>query len=215
VNPGEIHTGFSPHESGWTYRVFYPDAALVQKAAGEVSKHGGGLPHFPSPVIKDPLLSSHILSFLENVEDSDVLLEKESLLLSVLGKMIQRHAHKREAPPLVGEKKSLVVKTILEYLDANFTENIALSELSSIANVSQFHLLRLFQAAVGLPPHAYLIQKRIDYARALLSRRLPLSEVALEAGFADQSHFTRRFKKIVGVTPGRYRRNRNSVQESN
>lgn len=215
VNPGEVHTGFSPHESGWTYRVFYPDATFLQKVAREISEHTGQLPHFPSPVIKDPHLSSRILSFLKTIGDSDVSLEKESLLLSVLAQMIQRHANKREDPPLVRKKKGPAVKRALEYLDANFTENVALSELSNIANVSQFHLLRLFRATVGLPPHAYLIQKRIDYARGLLSQCLPISEVALEAGFADQSHFTRRFKKIVGVTPGRYCRNSNSVQESN
>jgi len=214
VNPGEVHTGFSPHESGWTYRVFYPDAALLQKVAKEVSTHGKCLPHFPSPVIKDPFLSSRILSLLKIIEDSDVLLEKESLLLSVLGQMIHRHAHQREDPPLAGIRKRSAVKTVLEYLDANFTENITLGELSNMADVSRFHLLRLFRATVGLPPHAYLIQKRIDYARALLSRRLPLSEIALETGFSDQSHFTRRFKDVVGVTPGRYCRKSNSVQES-
>lgn len=215
VNPGEVHTGFSPHERGWTYRVFYPGARHLLKAEGEVSERAGRLPHFPSPVIRDPDLSRRILCLLKTIEDSDVSLEKESHLLSVLSQMIQRHADiKKESLP-VGKKHGPAVKTALEYLDAKFTENVTLSELSDIANVSQFHLLRVFRATVGLPPHAYLIQKRIDYARDLLSRGLPISHVALEAGFSDQSHFTRRFKKIVGITPGRYRRNSNFVQEIN
>ena len=183
--------------------------------AREVSTHGEELPHFPSPVIKDPHLSSRILSCLLTIDGSDVLLEKESLLLSVLGQMIERrHAHKKENPPFERIGKVPAVKRILEYLDANFTLNVTLTELSRMANISRYHLLRLFRAAVGLPPHAYLIQKRIDYARRLLSQSLPLAEVALEAGFADQSHFARRFKEIVGITPGQYRRNRNPVQES-
>ncbi|MEW6665176.1 MAG: helix-turn-helix domain-containing protein [Thermodesulfobacteriota bacterium] len=84
-----------------------------------------------------------------------------------------------------------------------------------MANLSEFHLLRSFRAVVGLPPHAYLIQRRIDYARSHLSRRLPIVQVGLETGFTDQSHFTRWFKKIVGITPGQYRRHSNSVQERN
>jgi AraC-like DNA-binding protein len=104
-------------------------------------------------------------------------------------------------------------KRSLEYLDAHFLENVTLSELSDIAGLSVFHFLRLFRATAGLPPHAYLIQRRIDYARGLLSQGFPIVHVGLEAGFADQSHFTRWFMKIVGVTPGHYRRASNSVQE--
>lgn len=215
VNPGEVHTGFSPHECGWTYRVFYPDAALLERVAREASVHVGELPHFPSPVIRDRHLASRILAFLKAVEDSDVSLEKESLLFSVLEQMVRRHADARDGKPVGRHKEKRAVKTALEYLDAHFVDNVRLSELSSMANLSEFHLLRLFRAVVGLPPHAYLIQKRIDYARSLLSRQLPILQVGLETGFTDQSHFTRWFKKIVGITPGQYRRHSNSVQEMN
>ena len=212
VNPGEVHTGFSPHGYGWTYRVFYPDAILLQKIAREVSIHTGQLPHFPCPVIKDQHLSARILSFLKTIEESDISLERESLLLSVLERMIRRHADMRDSPPIGRTNKGHPIKMALEYLDTHFRENVTLSQLSEIVNLSKFHLLRLFQAAVGFPPHAYLIQKRIDYAKGLLLQDLPIVQVALEAGFVDQSHFTRRFKKIFGITPGQYCHNSNSVQ---
>jgi AraC-like DNA-binding protein len=215
INPGEVHTGYSPDESGWTYRVFYPDAALLSKVARELSTHPPGLPHFPFPVIKDRRLASHIHSFLKTLEDSNVSLERESLLLSVLAQMIRRHGDTKDNRLVGRQKGGRAVKTALEYLDAYFADNITLSELSDMANMSEFHLLRLFRAAVGLPPHAYLIQKRIDYARGLLSQGLPIVQAGLESGFVDQSHFTRWFKKIVGITPGQYRRTSNSVQESN
>jgi len=66
-------------------------------------------------------------------------------------------------------------------------------------------MIRSFRKATGLPPHAYLRQLRVERARELLFRRMPLAEVALAAGFADQAHFTRTFKQITGTTPGRYR----------
>jgi AraC-like DNA-binding protein len=215
VNPGEVHTGFSPGESGWTYRVFYPDAALLSRVAGELSPRSPELPYFPSPVIKDRRLASHIFSFLKALEDSNVSLERESLLLSVVAQMIQRHGGTKENKLAGRQDGGRAVKTALEYLDAYFADNVTLSELSDMANMSEFHLLRLFRAAVGLPPHAYLIQKRIDYARSLLSQGLPIVQAGLESGFVDQSHFTRWFKKIVGITPGQYRRKSNSIQESN
>ena len=212
VNPGEVHTGFSPAASGWTYRVFYPDPGLLGRVAAQILPRAGELPHFSSPVITDAALALDILSFLRTLESSDLSLERQSRLLSVLAHMISRHADRKAGPP-AREGGHGAIKTSLEYLDSRFTENVTLSELSHAAGLSEFHLLRLFRAAVGLPPHAYLIQKRIDHSRHLLSEGLPIAEVSLESGFADQSHFTRAFTKIVGVTPGRYRRNSNSVQD--
>jgi AraC-like DNA-binding protein len=126
--------------------------------------------------------------------------------------MISRHADRKAGTPAARGAHGAVT-TSLEYLDSRFTENVTLSELSRAAGLSEFHLLRIFRAAVGLPPHAYLIQKRIDHARQLLSQGLPITRVSLDTGFADQSHFTRAFTKIVGVTPGRYRHNSNCVQD--
>ncbi|MBP7526374.1 MAG: AraC family transcriptional regulator [Syntrophorhabdaceae bacterium] len=212
VNPGEVHTGFSPTATGWTYRVFYPDSGLLARIAAHILPHARELPHFSSPVIRDAPLALDILSFLRTLECSDLSLERQSRLLSLLAHMISRHADRKAGAP-ARQGAPGAVKTSLEYLDSRFTENVTLYELSRAAGLSEFHLLRLFRAAVGLPPHAYLIQKRIDHARRLLSEGLPITEVSLETGFADQSHFTRAFTRIVGVTPGRYRRNSNSVQD--
>jgi len=212
INPGEVHTGFSPHPSGWTYHVFYPEASLLEKVASEILPRAGGLPHFSSPVIKDPFLAACILSFLDALDLSDITVEREARLYSVLAHMISRHADGRQAYPGGHRGETAAVKALLEYLDDRFTENVTLRELSAITNLSEFHLLRTFRATVGLPPHAYVIQKRVNHARRLLSRGLAITDVSLEAGFADQSHFTRVFKKIVGVTPGRYRPS-NPVQD--
>lgn len=213
INPGEVHTGFSPHPSGWTYRVFYPEPSLLETVASQLLPREHGLPHFSSPVIKDRLLSTAVLSFLRVLDLSDVTIERESLLYAVIAQMISRHAD-RKGPmsPVPRHAERPVVKTLLEYLHHHFTDNVTLRELSDVAALSEFHLLRLFRSAVGLPPHAYIIQKRVDHARRLLLTGLPIAHVGIEAGFADQSHFTRAFKRIVGVTPGCYRSS-NSVQD--
>jgi AraC-like DNA-binding protein len=81
---------------------------------------------------------------------------------------------------------------------------VDLDTLAREAGLSRFHLLRAFKQRYGLPPHAYQVRVRIAKALRLLRKRLPAAQVAVECGFTDQSHFTRHFKQVMGVTPGRY-----------
>ncbi len=87
-----------------------------------------------------------------------------------------------------------------------FTQAISLGELAAEVGLSKFHLLRLFREEVGTTPHAYQLHLRISRAREMLDARAPAAEVALVCGFADQAHFTRAFKRIVGYTPGAFRK---------
>jgi AraC-like DNA-binding protein len=81
---------------------------------------------------------------------------------------------------------------------------VTLQALSRSAGLSAFHLCRVFREAVGMTPHAYQTQVRVRHAKSLLRAGLPITLVAAEAGFYDQAHLTRHFKRIVGLTPGRY-----------
>ena len=92
---------------------------------------------------------------------------------------------------------------VLAYVDEYLDADLSLEELAGLAHLSPFHFARLFKNSTGLPPHQYVIARRVARAMELLRRRdiLLLAEVAVEAGFADQSHFTRHFKRLVGVTP--------------
>jgi AraC-like DNA-binding protein len=91
-------------------------------------------------------------------------------------------------------------------IQERFDQMISLSTLADEVGLSKFHLLRLFREEVGATPHAYQLHLRIARARELLDARASAAEVALACGFADQAHFTRTFKRIVGFTPGRFRR---------
>jgi AraC family transcriptional regulator len=96
-----------------------------------------------------------------------------------------------------------VIEYIEEYLDAGLT----LEQLAAAAHLSVYHFARQFKVATGLPPHQYVILRRVERAKQLLQqdRDLSLAEVAAHAGFSDQSQFSRHFKRIVGVTPGQFR----------
>ena len=93
---------------------------------------------------------------------------------------------------------------VREYLRTHTTKSVSLAELASLACLSKYHFLRLFTRTHGVSPHGYQMRLRLDLACQLIAAAQPLSFVAYEAGFADQSHLTRRFKGAFGVTPGAY-----------
>ena len=94
-----------------------------------------------------------------------------------------------------------------EYIDTNLTGDATLDEIAQRVGLSAKHFARAFRQSTGVPPHRWLLQRRIERARELLEAGdLPLAEIALLCGFADQSHFTVTFKKATGLTPGAYRR---------
>jgi len=96
------------------------------------------------------------------------------------------------------------LKNIVEFMRARFSEDISLNNLAEIAKCTSYHVIRLFRKQVGMSPHAYLVQLRLEKARELIDSGQSLADAALLAGFSDQSHLTRRFKKRYGLTPGLY-----------
>jgi len=95
---------------------------------------------------------------------------------------------------------------VLEYIVTHLNENITNDALAEVAGLSVCHFARMFKQTVGVSPHRYVLQCRIEWARELLAgTEMPLSEIAIVTGFSDQSHYTRWFREIIGVTPGSYR----------
>src|SRR5258706_3822998 len=96
------------------------------------------------------------------------------------------------------------VRRAMDYLRTRLAESITLDDLATNAALDKFHLCRAFRAQIGMPPHAYLTQLRIQRARQLLSQGVRASELAPRVGLYDQSQLTRHFRRIVGTTPAAY-----------
>jgi AraC-like DNA-binding protein len=203
INPGEMHTGEAASEHGWMYRMLYPDISLLQRAASEMAGKPQDIPFFPSPVVDDPALAAQMLQLHAALESSPSALERDSRFLWVLAQLVRRHADSHASPPPIRGQQTWV-QHVRAYLEDHYAENVSLEQLAAFVNVSPFHLLRVFRDVVGLPPHNYLTQVRIRRARQLLQASVRPAEVALAVGFTDQSHLTRHFKALVGVTPARY-----------
>jgi AraC family transcriptional regulator len=99
------------------------------------------------------------------------------------------------------------LRAVVEYVEEHLDASPSLDQLAAVARLSAYHFARQFKAATGLPPHQYVILRRVERAKHLLQggTGLSLAEVAARAGFSDQSQFSRHFKRIVGATPGRFR----------
>lgn len=94
------------------------------------------------------------------------------------------------------------LQKVKEYINANLHQDLKLTDLAAISQISPYHFLRLFKQSLGITPHQYILQCRIEQAKYLLQHtELSIAEVANRVGFCDQSHLTRYFKRIVGVTP--------------
>jgi transcriptional regulator GlxA family with amidase domain len=98
------------------------------------------------------------------------------------------------------------LRRVREHIDANIKQRISVKALAKLANLSVWYFVRAFKQSVGVTPHNYLIRRRVERTSELLSgTELSLSEIALAAGFADQSHCARRFRQHVGMSPREYR----------
>jgi len=205
INPLEVHTGRSAGKVPLVYRSMYPPVELLLEVAAELEGYNGDLPIFSSNVICDSSLAKYMLQAHYLLEQGGDPLELHSLLLSALSKLILRHADKckfYDFKPITNG--SAPVRRAKEYLLENFSKNVTLELLAQVSGVSPFHLLRVFRSAFGLPPYEFLVNLRVERAKQLLTIGYPIAQVAFETGFYDQSHLTRHFKHIVGVTPGQY-----------
>jgi AraC family transcriptional regulator len=132
-----------------------------------------------------------------------------SSLANVLAVHLLRHvlAPRRPARGPDGALPRGRLRTVAAYVEAHLDAGPSLGEMAAVARLSPYHFARQFKAATGLPPHQYVIARRVERARQLLQRDrdLPLAEVAACAGFSDQSQLTHHFRRLVGVTPGRFR----------
>jgi len=204
INPDEVHTGSKAHEQGWWYRGFYPAPAQVQGVLAELELADRGMPSFGASVLQD-LELHQVFGRLHRLLDGEACaLQQQTAWREAILLLFQRHARIPQAREPGAEPRAVALAK--ELLAARLGEPPSLEELATLVHLSPFHFARVFRRATGLPPHAWLKQRRLEQARALLRSGCAPLQVALQLGFSDQSHLTRQFKQSYGVSPGEYRR---------
>ena len=157
--------------------------------------------------LKDGVIATRMRALQTELESPGLLrrLYVESLSCEIAACLVRKHA----AKPVAQQRGGLSprrLREVKEYIDANLANEITLDDLAIVAGVSKAHFCRAFQKSVGVVSHRYIVRQRIEFAKRLLvDSESPIAEVALAAGFGDQSHFTKHFRYLVGTTPWRFR----------
>jgi AraC-like DNA-binding protein len=203
INPDELHTGSKAHEQGWRYRGFYPSNAQVSGVLAELDLGLHGMPAFTCSVVHDELLHRQFLALHQLFDQQTSALHLQVAWREAILQLFQRHA--RLPDGRVPGHEPHAVRHAKELMNSQLAIPPSLEQLAQAVGLSPFHFARVFRRATGLPPHTWLMQRRLEQARALLKRGCAPLSVAMQLGFADQSHLNRQFKQAYGVAPGQYR----------
>jgi len=205
VTPDEAHSVEPAGDAGFAYWCLYPTVERVRQAAEAVAGKRLSRTLALPAVIEDAPAARLVCALFEAEAAGAPRLAREAQLLALLARVVVRHATDPVTPSARPAHAAALARA-RDYLAAHCSENVSLGRLSAATGLDPYALLRGFSRAYGLPPHSWLLQERVRRAQALLRAGGAPAEVAAEVGFSDQSHLTRCFKRILGVTPGRYRR---------
>jgi AraC-like DNA-binding protein len=201
--PGEVHENWVDGESGISFCGVYVDTAALGRVSRQIAGRELTIPVFRDRFVRDKLVGQRFLAMHLAAERRRSRLEQDELLLKFLHAFLSRCSAEGAVEAPIGCERS-AVRRAREYIEANFNESISLAKLGELTDLSPFYLHRVFCEEIGMPPHAYQTQVRINRAKQMLRQRYSLAAVAVSTGFADQSHLTRHFQRLVGVTPGRF-----------
>lgn len=198
LHPGEVHSNATIGADELRYEVLYiPEATLLRYFGADAPAEV----RFDTPVVRDAALH-RVVSRTHAILAAPAAgrLAQES----AMGDLALRIGVRSTAAPATHGAAPVAIDRARRYIDDNVFDNFGLYDLSQVTGLSAFHLVRTFKRAVGLSPLAYRNQRRIVAARQRLLDGEATAQVALDLGFADQSHFTRHFQRLVGVSPQRY-----------
>jgi AraC-like DNA-binding protein len=193
--PHVPHDGRAATPDGFRKRVLYLDLDVL---GPELAGRAVDAPELPDPVLRDRVSRLH-----RALSEPGEALQAESRLALVADRL---RRHLLDRPNATVPRDPGLADRLRALLDASVPSGLSLRDASLLLGVSPAHLVRTFTAAYGLPPHRYLTGRRVDLARRLLLDGTPAAEVAVAAGFHDQSHLHRHFTHLLGTTPGRYLR---------
>ena len=199
--PDEVHDGRAGTDGGFGYRIVYVEPARLAEALRVLRGGPGPLPFVSEAVSANPSLARAVEDAFRGSLDS---LSADSIVVDLAQALLG--AGRDDARPAVSRRVDVAaVERARQLLDGQRTRAVRSSELEAITGLTRYELARQFRTTLGTSPHRYLLMRRLALARDLIHAARPLVDVACEAGFADQAHFTRVFRSAFGLTPARYR----------
>jgi AraC-like DNA-binding protein len=200
LHPDEAHDGRAGGEDGFGYRIVYVEPDRIAAAVRAIRGRAAPLPFAREPVSRNPKLARAVAAAFRAGPEPLAL---DALVLRLAEGLSEDDGGQSAATPRRLDHAAL--DRARAFLDGR-RAIVRSMELEAVTGLSRYELARQFRARYGTSPYRYSLLRRLDFARGRLRAGIPLADLALAAGFADQAHFTRMFRAAYGVTPGRYAR---------
>lgn len=196
VNPGEVHDGCPIGDHGRSWRMLYLDPAVMAALALDISNGRTADFVFTDPVIGDRQRAREFHALYAGMTETKDTLAPETALLQLIASLAGQRRETQFLPPAISRAR--------ERIDDDPAAAVTLGDLAAASGLSRFQVVRHFNEATGMTPHAYLVQRRLAVVRQLIAKGTSLADASFAGGFADQSHMTRAFVRAYGITPGAY-----------
>ena len=201
IQAGELHGSVPVADEHTALRTFYIEPEMMREAAAAIW-HRAGTVAFREPRLTDASTVARLHAAHRSLDDGG--LEGDVEFCTALEHLVRRHAARTGTPRKLARSDGRT-EQVRELLVDRLADNLRLDDLARVAELSRFHLIRLFRQRFGVTPFAYQRHLRVERAREALRHGGSLADTATELGFADQSHLGRAFRHVMGATPGQYR----------
>lgn len=204
-NPDDAHDGHAELKSGLNYEMFYIDQKTIDRFTRGICGEKSANFHFKETVQYDDKLTRKVLDLFNTVSDNENnTLESQDKFFDIISSVMIRFGDfSKEKMDAI--KDNVLINRAKNYIRQNATDNISLNDIAAEVGVSPFYFARMFKKTTGLSPHNFLNQCRISIIKDNITEDISFAELALQAGFYDQSHMNKRFKETMGLTPKQYK----------
>lgn len=203
MNPNKVHACNPVADQPWSYFMLYVDTPWLTRLRCDAGLLGETVwQDLSTALITEPVWYDRYCRMASNLLDSETpLAEKRIAVTDFLAALM----HKTAAQPADILTIPSKLQAVADYLQEHAMNDISLETLCAQSGYSPGHLIKAFRDCFGFTPHAYLINLRVQRGQAALKRGAAIADSALQAGFADQPHFQRTFKRLLATTPGQYK----------
>jgi AraC family transcriptional regulator len=208
----DVIPAFLYHWTNWDQEVEFSVIAICPTLLNQTTQElmQREIELIPQFSINDPVIQQLALALKTEIQTGCMSgrLYGESLGTALAARLVQNYAASK--PSLEFKANGLPqsqLKQVIDYMKANLTQDLSILDLATLTSMSESHFSRSFKQSVGIAPYQYLMQQRVERAKQLLEKQsIAISDIALDCGFANQTHLTKVFRQMTGITPKAYQK---------